>query len=76
MNGWSALERFLRTDPEDVGCAQAMGILHIYADLVQAGHDPAERFPGIAVHLEACGPCSEDFRGLIAAISRPPERGL
>jgi hypothetical protein len=25
MNGWSALDRFLRTDPRDVGCAQAMG---------------------------------------------------
>jgi len=24
MNGWSALDRFLRTDPRDVGCAQAM----------------------------------------------------
>jgi hypothetical protein len=24
MNGWSALDRFLQTDPRDVGCAQAM----------------------------------------------------
>jgi hypothetical protein len=29
MNGWSELDRFLRTDPRDVGCAQAMEMLHI-----------------------------------------------
>jgi len=29
MNGWSALDDFLRTDPRDVGCAQAMEMLHI-----------------------------------------------
>ena len=24
MNGWPALDRFLRIDPRDVGCAEAM----------------------------------------------------
>jgi hypothetical protein len=27
----------------------------------------ARRFPGVAVHLAACGPCDEDFQGLLAA---------
>ena len=31
MNGWPELDRFLRTDPRDVGCAEAMEILHVYA---------------------------------------------
>ena len=26
MTGWPALDRFLRTDPRDVGCAEAMEI--------------------------------------------------
>lgn len=39
MNGWSAPDRFLRTDPRDVGCAQAMEMLHVYVDLVTAEHD-------------------------------------
>ena len=30
MNGWSALDDFLRTDPRDVGCAEAMELLHVY----------------------------------------------
>jgi hypothetical protein len=41
MNGWSALDRFLRTDPRDVGCDQAMEMLHVYAELVASG-EPAE----------------------------------
>ena len=74
MNGWSALDRFLRTDPRDVGCAGAMGLLHVYTDL--AGADAtaaAQRYPGIAVHLRACGPCGEDFDGLLAAVSGPAD---
>ncbi len=68
MNGWPALDRFLRTDPRDVGCAQAMEMLHIYAELVAAGEPAEQRYPGIAVHLQACGPCGKDFEGLLAAI--------
>ena len=68
MNGWSALDRFLRTDPRDVGCARATEMLHLYAELVTAGEPAAERYPGIAAHLQACGPCGEDFAGLLAAL--------
>ena len=68
------LERFLRTDPRDVGCGEAMAVLHVYVDLIAAGQDAAERYPGVAYHLEACGPCGEDFAGLLAAVtSERPE---
>jgi hypothetical protein len=68
MNGWSALNRFLRTDPRDVGCAEAMEMLHVYVDLVAAGERAEQRYPGIAAHLHACGPCGEDFEALLAAV--------
>ena len=68
MNGWSALDCFLRTDPRDVGCAKAMEMLHDYVDLVAAGAPAERRYPGIAAHLRACGPCGEDFDGLLAAL--------
>ena len=68
MNGWSELDRFLRTDPRDVGCGQAIAILHVYAELVAAGEPAAGRYPGIAAHLKACGPCGEDFDGLLDAL--------
>ena len=68
MNGRSALDRFLRTDPRDVGCAQAMEMLHIYAELTADGTPVEERYPGVAAHLRACGPCAEDFEGLLATL--------
>jgi hypothetical protein len=68
MNDGEALDRFLQTDPRDVGCAEAMAMLHVYAELVAAGAPAQERYPGIAAHLRACGPCDEDFEALLAAI--------
>ena len=61
--------RFLRTDPADVGCGQAMEILHVYVDLVAADPDAARRYPGVAAHLAERDPCCEDFRGPLAAVT-------
>ncbi len=64
----SALDEFLRTDPLDVGCAEAMEVLHVYAELVVADPEAARRrYPGVAAHLRACRPCAEDLTGLLAA---------
>jgi hypothetical protein len=69
MNSWPELDRFLRTDPRDAGCAMAMELLHVYAELAAADPRGAEhRYPEVATHLEACGPCAEDLEGLLAAI--------
>jgi hypothetical protein len=69
MSDLERLERFLRTDPRDVGCDEATSILHVYVDLVAAGVDAAGRYPGVAAPLLACGPCSEDFAGLLLAVT-------
>jgi len=69
MNERDMLERFLQTDPRDVGCGQATAVLHIYVDLVAAGQDAPSRYPGVAAHLAACGPCGDDFAGLLAAVT-------
>jgi hypothetical protein len=45
-----------------------MAILHMYVELVAGGRDAEERYPGVAAHLAACGPCGEDFHGLLAAV--------
>ena len=74
MNEQEMLTRFLRTDPRDVGCGEAIAVLHVYIDLIADGQDAADRYPGVAAHLAACGPCGEDFAGLLAAvISDQPE---
>jgi len=70
MTGWDQLDRFLRTDPRDVGCDKALRILHVYVELVRGGEsgtDAARRFPGVAAHLLSCGPCAEDYQGLLLA---------
>ncbi|MGI8678967.1 MAG: hypothetical protein ACR2LX_09820 [Jatrophihabitans sp.] len=68
MTDPSALQRFLQTDPRDVGCEKALEILHVYVELVAEGSQAQERYPGVAAHLRACGPCGEDFDGLLAAV--------
>jgi hypothetical protein len=73
MTGWPELDQFLRTDPRDVGCEQALRILHVYVDLVlsETAEPAARRYPGVAAHLLACGPCAEDYDGLLAAAGGP-----
>ncbi len=44
-----------------------MELLHVYAELAAADAPAAQRYPGNAAHLTACGPCGEDFDGLLAA---------
>jgi hypothetical protein len=61
-------ESFLRTDAADVGCDAAFEVLDRYAELVADGIDAEAEYPGVAVHLTACGPCGADFDGLLAAI--------
>jgi hypothetical protein len=69
MSDLGRLERFLQTDPRDVGCDEALAVLHIYVEVVAAGGDAAGRYPGVAAHLAACGPCAEDFAGLLLAVT-------
>jgi hypothetical protein len=69
MTDWPALDRFLATDARDVGCEQALDILHVYVEMVldDSPGAAAHRYPGVAAHLSACGPCDDDFQGLLAA---------
>jgi len=62
------LDRFLATDPQDGGCEHALQLLHVYASLVADDAGAAERYPEIAAHLRACGPCAEDLDALLEAI--------
>jgi hypothetical protein len=69
MTGWPELDQFLHTDPRDVGCDQALRILHVYVELVlsDTAGSAGRRYPGVTAHLLACGPCADDYAGLLAA---------
>lgn len=69
MTGWDSLRTFLRTDPADAGCAETFRLLDRYVERELAFGDARLAFPGIAAHLDVCGPCVEDVRGLLAAIT-------
>jgi hypothetical protein len=45
-----------------------MEMLHAYAELTAAGAPAEQRYPGVAAHLRACGPCGEDFEGLLTTL--------
>jgi hypothetical protein len=53
------LDRFLQTDQRDVGCGEAMRLLHADADLVAHGDDATQGFPGNTAQLRACGPAGK-----------------
>jgi hypothetical protein len=70
MAGWDELDRFVQTDPRDVGCEQALHILHAYVEAVlddESGAEAARRYVGVAAHLLSCGPCADDYDGLVVA---------
>jgi hypothetical protein len=70
MSSSSRLEKFLMTDPEDVGCAETFEVIDAYVELTLTDARAGElRFPGVVAHLRACHPCAEDFEGLLAAVA-------
>lgn len=76
MTGWSGLDRLLDVDPRDTGCDHAMQVLHVYAELTAEGGDPEARYPGVAAHLSACGPCAEDLAGLLELVRASSTGGV
>jgi hypothetical protein len=60
MSNWESLERFLRTDPLDAGCAETFELLDRYVERQLAYGDAAARYPEIAAHLSGCNPCVHD----------------
>ena len=65
---WDRFADFLATDPRDIGCDEAVEIVHVYVDLLAQGIHAEDRFPGMAAHIASCGPCAEDVEGLLSAV--------
>jgi hypothetical protein len=73
MTGWDELDRFLRTDPRDVGCDQALDILQVYVELVlddESGTEAARRYTGVAAHLLSCGRVPRTTKGCFWPLGR------
>ena len=74
-DAWDRLDTFLQTDPRDAGCEATMEMLDVYAELLAAGSDPTERFPGLHAHLLSCHPCAQDLVGLLLALASETSSG-
>ena len=64
------LDRLLRAEDGDAGCAAGTQILDAYVELELAGEDPARVYPGTAIHLQSCPGCRTDHDGLLEAARR------
>jgi len=62
------IDQFLAADPRDVGCDEAVAVMHVYAEMRADGLDPEARFPGVTAHLAACESCADDVQGLVDAV--------
>jgi hypothetical protein len=69
LTGWESFRKFLSTDPADAGCAETFRLADRYVEREFARGDARLAFPRVAVHLNVCGPCAEDVRGLLAAVA-------
>jgi len=60
---------------DSLRCDRALRVLHVYVELVlddESGAEAARRYPGVAAHLLSCGPCAEDYQGLLLAARANP----
>jgi hypothetical protein len=71
------LDDLLRALPGDAGCTAGEEILDAYVELELSGEDPAQTYPGTAIHLASCPGCATDHAGLLDVARRlgdfPPE---
>jgi predicted anti-sigma-YlaC factor YlaD len=70
MTDGRRLDELLRAKDGDAGCTAGEDILDAYVELELAGEDPAQVYPGTAIHLESCPGCRADHDGLLEAARR------
>jgi hypothetical protein len=70
MSDHRQLDELLRAREGDAGCTAGEAILDAYVELELAGEDPAQTYPGTAIHLQSCPGCKADHDGLLEAARR------
>ena len=80
QGGWQALGQLMRTDPQDVGCEEAMKVLDIYVDAVDANSaEAAEGDTRVSRHIcdraaraATISPAGRGQRYRIVAVANAP----
>lgn len=61
-----ALRGLLGRRGDDAGCEESLEALDLVVEAELSGRPVAETFPAVAVHLDSCPDCREDYEGLRA----------
>lgn len=69
------LQSILGPAGPDAGCDGGLEVLDLYVEAELAGRPAAALFPDVAVHIEACPDCREDYEGLRELANTEPEGG-
>ena len=67
MNGWSALDASCGPIPAMWDASRPLRCSLSTSSWWPSTPRAEQRYPGIAAHFRSCGPCGEDFEGLLAA---------
>lgn len=67
MNGLAeAMRGLFGRGGDDAGCEESLEVLDLVVEAELSGRPVAEAFPAVAVHLDSCPDCGEDYEGLRA----------
>jgi hypothetical protein len=65
MSGLNQLfQHLLGRRGADAGCDDSLEVLDLFVEEELEGRRAADTFPAVAVHLESCPDCREDYEGL------------
>ena len=67
MSDLNRLDELLGAQEGDAGCDAGVPIMDEYVEIEVRGGDPAEQFPGTAIHLRVCPGCRADHDGVLEA---------
>ena len=60
--------RIANTTPDEIACEDCYEHMNRFADMLQAGEDPAIVMPLVQQHLDMCNLCGEEFEALVEAL--------
>lgn len=63
------LETILGPGGPDSGCNDGLEVLDLYVEAELAGRPAVALFPDVAVHIQACPDCREDYEGMLALVA-------
>lgn len=62
------LSQIFNTEEEEADCGECYAHIDRFAEMLEAGDEPAVVLPRVEQHLKVCGECSEELRALLAML--------